>query len=65
MEKKLEPLSVISVLLQLATVAPQIDKVFIRRRKYKFTSSEIIEIYRTYNQPQEEGNVFIDFKSTK
>ena len=43
----MEPLSVISLLLQLATVAPQIDKVFVRRRRtYNFTNTEIIEIYR-------------------
>ena len=61
----MEPLSVISVLLQLATVAPQIDKVIVRRRKYKFTRSEIIEVYRAYNQPHKKGDVFIDFKKTR
>ena len=61
---KLEPLSVISLLLQLATVAPQIDKVFVRRRRtYNFTNTEIIEIYRAYNQPKKR-NTFFNFKHT-
>ena len=52
----MEPLSVISLLLQLATVAPQIDKVFVRRRRtYNFTNTEIIEIYRAYNQPKKRN----------
>ena len=42
----LEPLSIFSVIFQLATVAPEINNVFIKKETYDPTRTEIIELYR-------------------
>ena len=43
----LEPLSIISVILQLASTAPNIDKILSSNEKKIYTRTETIEIYRT------------------
>ena len=45
-ELNLEPLSIISVIFQLATVTPEIDKIFIKKENSDPTRTEIIEFYR-------------------
>ena len=45
-ELKLEPLSILSVIFQLATVTPEINKIFIKEKKSNITRTEIIEFYR-------------------
>jgi hypothetical protein len=45
--KCLEPLSIISVIFQLANTAPEIDKLFRNKKNIDYTRTEIIEIYRT------------------
>ena len=42
----MEPLSIISVIFQLATVTPEIDKIFIKKENSEPTRTEIIELYR-------------------
>ena len=46
-ELNLEPLSILSVIFQLATVTPKIDKVFLKEKNFNFTRTEIIEFYRS------------------
>jgi hypothetical protein len=43
----LEPLSIISVIFQLASAAPEIDKFLMQEEKKVYTRTETIEIYRT------------------
>ena len=42
----LEPLSIFSVIFQLATVTPEINNVFIKKETSDPTRTEIIEFYR-------------------
>ncbi len=42
----LEPLSIISVIFQLASTAPNIDKILSNNKKKIYTRTETIEIYR-------------------
>ena len=42
----MEPLSILSVIFQLATVTPEINKIFIKEKKSNITRTEIIEFYR-------------------
>ena len=42
----LEPLSIISVIFQLASTAPNIDKILSGNEKKIYTRTETIEIYR-------------------
>ena len=44
---KLEPLSIISVIFQLASAAPEIDKFLTQGEKKVYSRTETIEIYRT------------------
>ena len=46
-ELNLEPLSILSVIFQLASVTPEIDKVFSQEKKSNLTRTEIIEFYRS------------------
>ena len=46
-ELNLEPLSILSVIFQLASVTPEIDKVFLQEKKSNLTRTEIIEFYRS------------------
>ena len=42
----LEPLSIFSVIFQLTTVTPEINKIFIKKETSDPTRTEIIEVYR-------------------
>ena len=42
----MEPLSILSVIFQLATVTPEINKFFIKEKNSNLTRTEIIEFYR-------------------
>ena len=42
----LEPLSIFSVIFQLATVTPEINNIFIKKENSDLTRTEIIELYR-------------------
>jgi hypothetical protein len=42
----LEPLSIISVIFQLANTAPEIDKLLINKKNEAYTRTEVIEVYR-------------------
>tara|TARA_B100000925_G_scaffold60664_1_gene40711 strand:- start:87 stop:299 length:213 start_codon:yes stop_codon:yes gene_type:complete len=42
----LEPLSIFSMIFQLATVTPEINKIFIKKENSDPTRTEIIEFYR-------------------
>ena len=42
----LEPLSIFSVIFQLVTVSPEINKIFIKKETFDPTRTEIIEVYR-------------------
>ena len=46
-ELNLEPLSIISVIFQLATVSPEVDKFFKKVEKSDFTRTQVIEFYRS------------------
>ena len=46
-ELNLEPLSLFSVIFQLATVTPEINKVFIKEENSDLTRTQVIEIYRS------------------
>ena len=43
----MEPLSIISIIFQLASAAPEIDKMLIPDKKKIYSRTETIEIYRT------------------
>ena len=43
----MEPLSVISVIFQLATVTPEIDKIFMKEENSDLTRTQVIEFYRS------------------
>ena len=43
----MEPLSIFSVIFQLATATPDITKVFIKEERSDPTRTEIIEFYRS------------------
>ena len=43
----MEPLSIISVIFQLASAAPEIDKMLMQDKKKIYSRTETIEIYRT------------------
>ena len=42
----MEPLSILSVIIQLATTAPQLKAVLIDKEERSFSRTETIEIYR-------------------
>ena len=42
----MEPLSILSVMIQLATTAPQLEKLLIDKEVKSYTRTETIEIYR-------------------
>lgn len=42
----MEPLSILSVIIQLATTAPQLEKLLIDKEIKSYTRTETIEIYR-------------------
>ena len=42
----MEPISIISVIFQLASTAPNLDKIFSGNEKKIYTRTEAIEIYR-------------------
>ena len=44
----MEPLSIFSVIFQLATATPNISKVFMKEESSDLTRTQVIEIYR-YN----------------
>ena len=46
MELNLEPLSIFSVIFQLATATPDITKFFMKEERSDPTRTEIIEFYR-------------------
>ena len=46
-ELNLEPLSIISVIFQLATVSPEVNKIFKKDENLDFTRTQVIELYRS------------------
>lgn len=42
----MEPLSVLSVIIQLATASPQLDNLLIEKKEKFCTRTETIELYR-------------------
>ena len=42
----MEPLSILSVIIQLATISPQLDKLLVDKEEKSYTRTETIEIYR-------------------
>ena len=46
-ELNLEPLSIISVIFQLATVSPEVNKFFKKEENFDFTRTQVIEFYRS------------------
>ena len=55
----LEPLSIISVIFQLASAAPEIDKLLMQDEKKIYTRTETIEIYRTTMSPNIKKDIII------
>ena len=47
MELNLEPLSIFSVIFQIATATPNISEVFMKDEKSNLTRTQIIELYRS------------------
>ena len=43
----MEPLSIISIIFQLATVSPEVNKIFKKEANSNLTRAEVIEIYRS------------------
>ena len=65
----MEPLSIISVIFQLASAAPEIDKFLMQEEKKIYTRTETIEIYRTNmkliskkNTNNTDGKIYPIFK---
>jgi len=54
----LEPLSIISVIFQLASAAPEIDKFLMQEEKEIYTRTEAIEIYRTNMKLSSKKNTY-------
>lgn len=55
----METLSIISVIFQIATTAPNIDKLFQKNEINSFTRTEVIEIYRAnMNNHSPEENIY-------
>ena len=46
-ELKLEPLSIISVILQLANVSPEVNKFLKKEENSDLTRTQVIELYRS------------------
>ena len=46
-ELKLEPLSIISVILQLANVSPEVTKFLKKEENSDLTRTQVIELYRS------------------
>ena len=46
-ELKLEPLSIISVILQLANVSPEVNKFLKKDENSDLTRTQVIELYRS------------------
>ena len=47
----MEPLSILSVIIQLATTAPQLENLLIDKEVKSYTRTETIEIYRQNMSP--------------
>ncbi len=47
MELNLEPLSIFSVIFQLATATPNISEFFMKEENSNITRTQIIELYRS------------------
>ena len=47
----MEPLSIFSVIIQLATTAPQLEKLLIDEEVKSYTRTETIEMYRQNMSP--------------
>ncbi len=43
----MEPLSIFSVIFQLATVTPEINEIFIKKENSDLTRTQVIEFYRS------------------
>ena len=43
----LEPLSIFSMIFQLATVTPEINRIFIKEQNSDLTRTQVIEFYRS------------------
>ena len=43
----MEPLSIFSVIFQLATTTPNISKVFMKEENFDLTRTQVIEFYRS------------------
>ena len=54
----MEPLSIISVIFQLASAAPEIDKFLMQEEKEIYTRTEAIEIYRTNMKLSSKKNTY-------
>ena len=54
----MEPLSIISVIFQLASAAPEIDKFLMQEEKKIYTRTETIEIYRTNMKLSSKKNTY-------
>ena len=46
-ELKLEPLSIISVIIQLANVSPEVNKFLTKEENSDLTRTQVIELYRS------------------
>ena len=46
-ELKLEPLSIISIILQLANVSPEVNKFLKNEENLDLTRTQVIELYRS------------------
>ena len=44
----MEPFSILSVIIQLTTTAPQLEKLLINEEEKSYTRTETIEIYRQH-----------------
>lgn len=53
----MEPLSIISIVLQLATNAPMLEKIITKEQVHHYTRSETIELYRTAMIPLDTKEV--------
>ena len=43
----MEPLTIFSVIFQLATVSPEVNKFFTKEENSDFTRTQVIEFYRS------------------
>ena len=54
----MEPVSIISIIFQLATITPEINRNIIKQENFNLSRTQVIEFYRSNMKPdiEDKGN---------